>query len=91
MQRTLNETLLLMLNKEASARGKISESQRCSSETPVMGFLRAINTIAMENVHEHFKGIFDGHGHVPDLWVACHPTLRVRCHLCLSTGLVVPL
>jgi Transposase DDE domain len=42
---------------------------------------------AMEHFHEHFKGIFDGHGQVPDLWPDCHPALCVRGHLCLSTGL----
>ena len=44
-----------------------------------------LRSIAMENFHEHFKGIFDGHGQGPDLWLACDPTLCVRSYLCLST------
>ena len=49
-----------------------------------------LRSIAMENFNEHFKGIFDGHGQVPDLWLTCHSTLRVRGHLCLSTGFDFP-
>ncbi len=50
-----------------------------------------LRSIAMENFNEHFKGIFDGHGQVPDLWPHRYPTLRVRSHLCLSIGLTVSL
>lgn len=50
-----------------------------------------LRSIAMENFNEHFKGIFDGHGQVPDLWLARHSTLRVGSHLCLSIGPSVPL
>jgi len=34
-----------------------------------------LRSIAMENFNEHFKGIFDGHGQVPDLWLGRYPTL----------------
>ena len=50
-----------------------------------------LRSIVMENFNEHFKGIFDGRGQVPDLCLDRYPKLCVRCHLCLSTGLVVPL
>jgi hypothetical protein len=50
-----------------------------------------LRSIAMENFNEHFKGIFDGHGQVPDLWLARHPTLRIGGDLCLSTRVIVPL
>ncbi len=50
-----------------------------------------LRSIAMENFNEHFKGIFDGHGQVPDLWPARHPTLCIGGHLCLSIGFTVPL
>ena len=50
-----------------------------------------LRSVAMENFNEHFKGIFDGHGQVPDLWLARHPTLCLGSYLCLSTGLTVPL
>jgi len=49
-----------------------------------------LRSLAMENFNEHFKGIFDGHGQVPDLWLTCHSALRVRSHLCLSTGFDFP-
>jgi len=48
-------------------------------------------SLAMENFHEHFKGIFDGHGQVPDLWLTRHPTLRVRSYLRLSTRVTLSL
>jgi hypothetical protein len=48
-------------------------------------------SIAMENFNEHFKGIFDGHGQVPDLWLGRYPTLCFGGDLCLSTGLPVSL
>ena len=50
-----------------------------------------LRSLAMENFNEHFKGIFDGHGQVPDLWLACYPTLCFGGYLCLSTGFIVPL
>ncbi len=50
-----------------------------------------LRSIPMENLNELIFGIFDGHGQVPDLWPDCYPTLRVRGHLCLSTGFVVSL
>jgi hypothetical protein len=50
-----------------------------------------LRSLAMENFNEHFKGIFDGHGQVPDLWLARDSTLRIGSHLCLSTGSTVPL
>jgi hypothetical protein len=50
-----------------------------------------LRSLAIENFNEHFKGIFDGHGQVPDLWLACHPTLCLGGQLCLSTGGTVPL
>ena len=34
-----------------------------------------LRSIARENFNEHFKGIFVGHGQVPDLWPACHSRL----------------
>jgi Transposase DDE domain len=37
-----------------------------------------LRSIAMENFNELIFGIFDGHGQVPDLWLARHPTLRER-------------
>jgi hypothetical protein len=37
-----------------------------------------LRSLAMEIFNEHFKGIFDGHGQVPDLWPDRHPTLRER-------------
>ena len=37
-----------------------------------------LRSAAIENFNEHFKGIFDGHGQVPDLWVDRDPTLRER-------------
>jgi hypothetical protein len=37
-----------------------------------------LRSIAMENFNEHFKGIFDGHGQVPDLRLNRYPTLFSR-------------
>jgi hypothetical protein len=34
-----------------------------------------LRSITMKNVHERFKGIFDGHGQVPDLWLDRYPAL----------------
>lgn len=48
-----------------------------------------LRSVAIENFHEHFKGIFDGHGQVPDLWLARYPMLCARGDLCLPTRLVV--
>jgi hypothetical protein len=50
-----------------------------------------LRSLSIENFNEHFKGIFDGHGQVPDLWIAHHPTLCARGHLCLSTGFTLSL
>jgi hypothetical protein len=50
-----------------------------------------LRSLAMENFNEHFKGIFDGHGQVPDLWLASYSTIRVGCYFCLSIGFTVPL
>jgi hypothetical protein len=45
---------------------------------------------AMEHVHEHFKGICDEHGQVPDLWPDRDSTLRVWGDFCLSIGFDFP-
>jgi hypothetical protein len=37
-----------------------------------------LRSVAMENFNELIFGIFDGHGQVPDLWLAGHPTLCLR-------------
>ena len=50
-----------------------------------------LRSVAVENFHEHFKGIFDGYGQVPDLWLDLDPTLCLRCDFCLSTRVIVPL
>ncbi len=50
-----------------------------------------LRSLAMENFNEHFKGIFDGHGQVPDLWLDRYPTLCLGCDFCLSTCVMVPL
>jgi len=50
-----------------------------------------LRSIAMENFNEHFKGIFDGHGQIPDLWLALDPTLCAGSDLCLSISRTVPL
>jgi hypothetical protein len=50
-----------------------------------------LRSVAMENFNELIFGIFDGHGQVPDLWLARYPTLCFGGDLCLSTRLVVPL
>src|SRR5260370_41968631 len=39
-------------------------------------------SIAMENFSEHFTGLFDGHGQVPDLSPHRYTTLRASSHLC---------
>ena len=50
-----------------------------------------LRSLAMENFNELIFGIFDGHGQVPDLWLAGYPTLRVRGYLGVSTSFMVPL
>jgi hypothetical protein len=50
-----------------------------------------LRSLAMENFNAHCKGIFDGHGQVPDLWLAGYSTLRVGCYFCLPIGFTVPL
>jgi len=51
----------------------------------VRRIFHTLRSIAMENFNEHFKGIFDGHGQVPDLWFDRDPTL------CLRRGVVYQL
>jgi Transposase DDE domain len=50
-----------------------------------------LRSLSIENFNEHFKGIFDGHGQVPDLWLAGDPTLCAGGHLCLPTGFTLSL
>ena len=57
----------------------------------VRRIFHTLRSVATENLNEHFKGIFDGHGQVPDLWLDRRATLRLGSHLCLSTRVIVPL
>ena len=50
-----------------------------------------LRSIAMENFNEHFKGIFDEHGQVPDHWLAGYSTICVGGHFCLPIGSTVSL
>jgi hypothetical protein len=50
-----------------------------------------LRSVAIENFHEHFKGIFDGHGQVPTKGLLATQRFAAFSRLCLSTGLVVPL
>jgi len=71
-----------------------TKSGRCphtGNGVEVRRVFHKLSSLAMENFHELIFGIFDGHRQVPDLWLARHPTLRVRGHLCLSTDFTVPL
>ncbi len=71
--------------------GQYGHSPHTDDGMEVRRVFHKLRSIAMENFHEHFKGIFDGHGQVSTKGLIPDPTLRVRGHVCLSIGLTLSL
>jgi hypothetical protein len=63
---------------------KYGSSPHSDDGVQVRRLFHTLCSIAMEHLHEHFKGIFDGHGQVPDLWLGRYPTLCGWRTICVS-------
>jgi hypothetical protein len=56
----------------------------------VRRIIHKLRSVASEHFNEHFKGIVDVHGQVPDPWLVSHPTFCFRRNFCLSTCSPLP-